>query len=401
MEQLVRLLEQPVCYFTKDFSRYKTIYDYTVSGQSPFFWEDDCLFVYVYAGRGRVLINQTPYAIEVGHIGILHSFHVFRFESDPDDPLKLRVLTYPYPEMVLMEFSPRRPDFEYTSSSILPFAPLDSSAREKVEALLATFQEELDHPDQITSLIRNCLFLQLSHFQQQAQRPYTAPKPPLCGEIFFYVAANSFTALTAASVAKEFSISAAHINQEIRRVCGGNFQKALNHARLSNAYSMMLRTNLSLSSVSKQAGFSSEASFYRIFQDAYQMTPQQYRSNLFQCLGGKARNSDDRLLEIESYVLKNYQTSINSESCSRELFLSVETINQILQEKYGPETNFRRFLITMRLRYAEGLLTMTSLPLYDVALDAGFNSVYTFIRLFKNTYGMTPTEYRKQEAPHA
>ena len=68
MEQLVRVLEKPIPYFSKDFSRYTQIFRYAPHGESPFFWEYDCLFVYVRSGHGRVLVNQTPYPLEPGCI---------------------------------------------------------------------------------------------------------------------------------------------------------------------------------------------------------------------------------------------------------------------------------------------------------------------------------------------
>lgn len=397
MEPMVRILEKPLLYFSKDFSRYTQIFQYTSPAESPFFWEYDCLIVYVRSGHGRVLVNQTPYTLGSGCIGTLHSYHVFRFESAHDDPLELQILVYPYPEMVLMDFTPPRTAADAKKSyDGCIFTPLEDSERKKVESLLDTFQEELNCSDHITPLIRNCLFIQLRNIYQHAQLKHTVPSPPLCGEILVYIAAHSFHNITAASVADAFSLSAAKVNQELRHICKENFQGVLNHSRISNAYSMMLRMNISISSISKQAGFASEASFYRTFQNAFNMTPQQYRNHILEYLGGESRNTDDRLLEIESYVLKNARAPITCESCAKALFLSSEAINQILQEKYGPQTNFRRFLSTMRLRYAEGLLTMTDLPICDVAIDAGFNSVHTFIRLFKKQYGQTPTEYRCQ-----
>lgn len=397
MKSLVRILEKPLLYFSKDFSRYTQIFRYTSPVESPFFWEYDCLIVYVLSGHGRVLVNQTPYTLEPGCIGTLHSYHVFRFESAYDDPLELQILVYPYPEMVLMDFTPPKTAAESKRSyDGCIFTPLEDSECQRVEALLDTFQEELNSPDHITPLIRNCLFIQLRNIYQCAQLRHTPPKTPICGEILVHIAAHSFHSITIASVAETFSLSTAKVNQELRHVCKENFQVVLNHSRISNAYSMMLRMNISISSLAKQAGFVSEASFYRVFQSTFNMTPQQYRNHILKYLGGDSRNTDDRLLEIESYVLKNSRAPVTCESCSKALFLSTEAINQILQEKYGPQTNFRCFLTTMRLRYAEGLLTMTDLPICDVAIDAGFNSVHTFIRLFKKQYGQTPTEYRRQ-----
>lgn len=86
MESPTRVLEKPIPYFSRDFSKYTQIFNYSIGGESPFFGEYDCLIVYVRAGSGRVLVNQTPYDLEPGCIGILHSYHVFRFENSSSVP---------------------------------------------------------------------------------------------------------------------------------------------------------------------------------------------------------------------------------------------------------------------------------------------------------------------------
>lgn len=398
MKQIQRILEHPVRHFTENFSKYTCIFHEIIDAISPFFWEDDCLFLYIQSGSGQILVNQVSYPVRAGFLGILHSYHVFRLEGQPGDPLEVQALVHPYPEMVLMDFLPDKPVLkDEPTYSAGAFVPLSTEQQETVVSLLNTFQEELDCPDTITPLIRNCLFSQLRRIYINAQLGIVLPPPPLCGQLLYYIAAHSFGNLTAVSVAEKFGLSPSGVNRELRRVCGENFQGVLNHARLSNAYSMMLRSNISLSALAKQAGFSGEASFYRVFQAIYHTTPQQYRETLIRYLGGDSRSTDERLLEIESYVLTNFRAEINLESCAKDLFLTVESINQTLQKKYGPQVNFRQFLTSMRLRYAEGLLTMSTLPICDVALDAGFNSVHTFIRLFKQHFGMTPTQYRSHE----
>ena len=396
MESVTRVLEKPINYFTKDFSRYTKIFHYAVTGESPFFWEDDCLMVYIRSGSGRILVNQTPYPIESGYFGILHSYHVFRFESASEEPLELQILVHPYPVMVIMDFLPPQSAPEQKADLIgAVFVPLNEEQRRKTESLLDIFQQELDAPDGVTPLIRNCLYIQIRRFYRAINQKFPQPKPPLCGELFFYIAANSFHNLSLDSVAREFSLSPAQINRELRRVCKENFQGVLNHSRLSNVYSMMLRSNMSLSAIARESGFANESSFYRIFQETHRMTPQQYRAEVIRYLGGSLRNSNDLLLEIQSYVLKNFRSPINCDSCGKALFLTCDSINQIIQEKYGTATNFNHFLTILRLRYAEGLLTMSDMPLFDAAMDSGFHSIQTFIRLFKKNYGMSPTAYRK------
>ena len=52
---------------------------------------------------------------------------------------------------------------------------------------------------------------------------------------------------------------------------------------------------------------------------------------------------------------------------------------------------------TKRLLLAKQLLAETSVPIIDVALASGFESVRRFNALFRNRYGLTPTQMRRSD----
>jgi AraC-like DNA-binding protein len=57
---------------------------------------------------------------------------------------------------------------------------------------------------------------------------------------------------------------------------------------------------------------------------------------------------------------------------------------------------FTDWLNRYRLSMATRLLTLSDDPITDVAAQTGFNNLSYFNRSFKQKYGMTPHEYRKQ-----
>ena len=67
--------------------------------------------------------------------------------------------------------------------------------------------------------------------------------------------------------------------------------------------------------------------------------------------------------------------------------------------------NFNDFLHTHRLKEAAERLgdpQLRRIPVLTIALEVGYGSVGPFNRAFKERFGMTPTEYRRQSpAPHA
>src|SRR5690606_25997654 len=62
-----------------------------------------------------------------------------------------------------------------------------------------------------------------------------------------------------------------------------------------------------------------------------------------------------------------------------------------------------RYLLTRRIERATALLRDTDMPILDIALQTGWNSLGTFGRTFRDITGESPSELRarQQAAPHA
>lgn len=52
------------------------------------------------------------------------------------------------------------------------------------------------------------------------------------------------------------------------------------------------------------------------------------------------------------------------------------------------------FLRKKQLAHAQHLLRTTGIPAEQIALASGFGSAWTFFRCFKDSFGVTPTEFR-------
>lgn len=63
--------------------------------------------------------------------------------------------------------------------------------------------------------------------------------------------------------------------------------------------------------------------------------------------------------------------------------------------KKATKLNFVEYVTMQRIKQAQGLLAETSTPITDIAYKAGFKSISTFNRVFKEYRGCSPTEYRK------
>lgn len=80
--------------------------------------------------------------------------------------------------------------------------------------------------------------------------------------------------------------------------------------------------------------------------------------------------------------------------CSQKLNISKSYFYKIYLQTFG--INFIHDLKKSRMNCAKDLLTSTSLLLPDIAERCGYD-YYNFMRVFKREYGITPTQYRKND----
>lgn len=78
-----------------------------------------------------------------------------------------------------------------------------------------------------------------------------------------------------------------------------------------------------------------------------------------------------------------------------ELLMSPSLLKKKLREE---ETSYSQLLTECRMRRALQLIVIHGFSIKRVAVSCGYNSVSYFIYVFRNYYGMTPTEYHERIA---
>lgn len=112
----------------------------------------------------------------------------------------------------------------------------------------------------------------------------------------------------------------------------------------------------------------------------------------------KKKDLEDMDLEqrLLVYLDSHYTEPLSLEILSKEFGVSRFQLSRLFSDKL--HTSFPSYVTARRLEYAKELLTTTDDPVTGIALDAGFGSSRTFFREFKEAYGVTPSDYRKQRA---
>ena len=105
------------------------------------------------------------------------------------------------------------------------------------------------------------------------------------------------------------------------------------------------------------------------------------------------RTGRNAVWDAISYIHCNYQEELSLSGLARRYAFSVSRMSEVIKEATGQ--TFVKFVQDLRLRQAASLLASTDMSVMDIAHEVGFGSYKTFARMFKESKGVAPTEYRK------
>lgn len=94
----------------------------------------------------------------------------------------------------------------------------------------------------------------------------------------------------------------------------------------------------------------------------------------------------------QNYIRENYSREITLEDAARHVHVSPCYLSRIFSKEAG--LSFKKYLTNTKLNYAKKLLLLTYKPVSEIAFDAGYRDVSYFCRVFKQSQGLSPNEYR-------
>lgn len=202
---------------------------------------------------------------------------------------------------------------------------------------------------------------------------------PRLQRIIEYVDENINRKITLKEIAEREHFNYYYLSHFIKDKMGMSFQEYLNSTRLSNALDALLGTDKAITEIAQDCGFPNMNSFNRLFKEAYNCTPTEYRkkhgndSDL-----GKPKRSKTYLDVDRDAALKKLFTYIDL--CKDETKVikthrtSIEKIN-INKNKTGMEVNhYWKNLITFG-RAREGLGASWQNQLKEIQREIGFNYI--------------------------
>ncbi|MBO4621914.1 MAG: helix-turn-helix domain-containing protein [Paludibacteraceae bacterium] len=138
------------------------------------------------------------------------------------------------------------------------------------------------------------------------------------------------------------------------------------------------------------------ASVIRLFNLLYRLSlvenARELSSSAF--VEAKEENEDERVRQVKDYISVNYMHDISLQTLADIVCMTEESFSRFFRNKTGRTP--KRYLIDYRLGIAARLLLTTKLSVAEIGYSSGFNTLCHFNRLFRESKGCTPSEFREQ-----
>ncbi|BBI31411.1 helix-turn-helix domain-containing protein [Cohnella abietis] len=109
----------------------------------------------------------------------------------------------------------------------------------------------------------------------------------------------------------------------------------------------------------------------------------------------KKQNKSNRLIgPIEQYIQNHLADELTLREIANKFSYSANHMGFLFKDQTGE--SFNEYLVRNRMEMAKTLLQDPLLKIYEVADKVGYKSLAYFSRLFREHFGITPGDYRKQ-----
>lgn len=117
------------------------------------------------------------------------------------------------------------------------------------------------------------------------------------------------------------------------------------------------------------------------------------RAASLQFLNGSTRTEILKRLSVaRDYMISNYRKRVQLDEIAQVACLSVNHLLRTFKQAYQQSPH--QFLTRIRLQQAKYLLKNTNYPVGEIVDIVGFECPSSFIRLFRNSFNITPGQYR-------
>lgn len=103
----------------------------------------------------------------------------------------------------------------------------------------------------------------------------------------------------------------------------------------------------------------------------------------------------DTIRHVKAHIKEHYAEDISLEKMASIVYMNPYYFSSFFKKETGQ--NFKNYLIEIRMKAAMKILLESEITTYQLAQSVGYRDVKTFVKNFREYYGDTPSEYKKNK----
>ncbi|MDN5307711.1 MAG: two-component system, response regulator YesN, partial [Eubacteriaceae bacterium] len=144
----------------------------------------------------------------------------------------------------------------------------------------------------------------------------------------------------------------------------------------------------------RESSGNSKVEMHKLLENADTSTKQQSAESKNAYFSQSQTRTLNKILEPAlTYIEKNYQENITLQKVAEVSNISSYYFSRLFKKEMG--VNFSIYLKQRKIAKGKELLIQTSFPIENIATRLGYYEAGYFTKVFKQSEGITPSEYRK------
>lgn len=257
-------------------------------------WHIYIEILYIISGRAKVFLGGESHVLGKGDLILIHSHETHSIYAMEDEELSYIVIKFD-PEIL---YSTSRTIFE--SKYVLPFT-MEKSNNQRVftepeikDTILPQLVKEIY--DEFTSksygfelAVRTLIcrvFLWILRSSQDQRLHWDVAHSlkemdiQMLQQVFEYIDDNFRFDINAQTAARNCNLSYSYFSRRFKAIMGKTFTNYLNYIRITEAEKLLLTTDMSMTEIALDVGFSNSSYFIQQFKQYKNISPSQFRKKI-------------------------------------------------------------------------------------------------------------------------
>ncbi len=246
----------------------------------PMHWHNNIEMVLVLSGEIKARINNIECVVHPGEILFVNSNELHETEANNKNEIEAITVLLSYEFM--KQYYPDIDSYYFELQG-------KNDEREKIKKLIIDSAEEYKKKDEVYELKISILLMELCRIliedckvKRYEKSIYIQEEKSIANvkKAITYMEENYEFNLSLKDIAHEIGMAPTYFERFFKKNTGETFYSYLNKIRLYYSYKELISTELSITEIAMNNGFSNVKSFIEMFKKTYNMTPGQYRNTL-------------------------------------------------------------------------------------------------------------------------